>query len=146
MAQTERKELPKSIEAERAVLGAMILDKGALMDVSDYIKKDDFFLEAHKEIFDAIMQLNQVNYSAINDRASCFSAASYQRKRIFSGRGRGLRRRHRFGRFPTYHNLWKAILSYTDEYLHFLCLLQHLCPCHVLCRTQDMSISVQTSP
>ena len=43
-----------------------------------------------------------VNYSAMNDRASCFIATAYFPERIPGSRGRGLHKRCRFGRFPPY--------------------------------------------
>ncbi len=52
---------PHSIEAEQSVLGAMILDKDAITEVTDVIKTDDFYREAHKEIFGAIIDLYNKN-------------------------------------------------------------------------------------
>lgn len=52
---------PHSIEAEQSVLGAMILDKDAITEVTDVIKQDDFYREAHKEIYGAIIDLYNKN-------------------------------------------------------------------------------------
>ncbi len=52
---------PHSIEAEQSVLGAMILDKEAITEVTDLIKSDDFYKEAHKEIFNGILDLYDKN-------------------------------------------------------------------------------------
>ncbi|MBN2897336.1 MAG: replicative DNA helicase [Clostridia bacterium] len=52
---------PHSIEAEQSVLGAMILDKDAITEVTDLIKYDDFYKEAHKEIFKAIIEVYDKN-------------------------------------------------------------------------------------
>ncbi len=52
---------PHSIEAEESVLGAMILDKDAITEVTDIIKDVDFYREAHKEIFGAIIELYNKN-------------------------------------------------------------------------------------
>lgn len=48
---------PHNVEAEQSVLGAMILDKAAIIEVTEIIKSDDFYKEAHKEIFDGIIDL-----------------------------------------------------------------------------------------
>lgn len=52
---------PHNIEAEQSVLGAMILDKEAITEVTDLIKDDDFYKEAHKEIFRGILDLYDRN-------------------------------------------------------------------------------------
>ena len=51
------KKLPHNIEAEQAVLGAMILDKEAVIDVIGAVNEDDFYKDAHRYIFDAIINL-----------------------------------------------------------------------------------------
>ena len=48
---------PHNVEAEQSVLGAMILDKDAITTVSEILKSEDFYKEAHKEIFEAIIDL-----------------------------------------------------------------------------------------
>lgn len=48
---------PHSLEAEQSVLGAMILDKEAIITAMEMISADDFYREAHKEIFEAITEL-----------------------------------------------------------------------------------------
>lgn len=52
---------PHDMRAEQSVLGAMILDKNAILDIIEIIKADDFYRNAHKEIFDSIMTLNEKN-------------------------------------------------------------------------------------
>ena len=49
------------MEAEQSVLGAMILDKDAITEVTDIIQADDFYREAHKEIFSAVIELYNKN-------------------------------------------------------------------------------------
>lgn len=44
-------------EAEVATLGAMLLDEEAASTVLRYLRQDDFYLEAHKKIFQAIINL-----------------------------------------------------------------------------------------
>ncbi|MDF2590584.1 MAG: replicative helicase [Clostridia bacterium] len=48
---------PNSMEAEQSVLGAMLLDKEAVSVATEFISGEDFYREAHKEIFDAIVDI-----------------------------------------------------------------------------------------
>ena len=52
---------PHNLEAERSTIGACMLSKEALMDVSEEVRADDFYNEAHREIFGAIMDLYRDN-------------------------------------------------------------------------------------
>ena len=53
--------MPHSIEAEKSVLGAIILSKDALMDVVEVIGANDFYDSNHKEIFSAILDICKRN-------------------------------------------------------------------------------------
>ncbi|MDF2839500.1 MAG: replicative helicase [Clostridia bacterium] len=48
---------PNSLEAEQSVLGAMLLDKEAVTTATEFVSGDDFYREAHKELFEAIVEL-----------------------------------------------------------------------------------------
>ncbi|UCS92988.1 replicative DNA helicase [Echinicola marina] len=48
---------PQAIDLEEAVLGALMLEKEAITAVVDILKPDSFYKDAHKEIYDAILQL-----------------------------------------------------------------------------------------
>jgi replicative DNA helicase len=48
---------PHSREAEQAVLGAMMLERDAIARVAGMLRRDDFYWEAHKVIFDAVTAL-----------------------------------------------------------------------------------------
>lgn len=48
---------PHNLEAEQSVLGALLIDRNALSEVSGRLKPDSFYLEKHREIFEAIMVL-----------------------------------------------------------------------------------------
>jgi len=48
---------PQNIEAERSVLGAILLDKDAVIKVSDILQPEDFYKEDHQEIYEAILEL-----------------------------------------------------------------------------------------
>ncbi|RKD22212.1 primary replicative DNA helicase [Caminicella sporogenes DSM 14501] len=52
---------PHNIEAEQSVLGAMILDKDAIITVTEILKADDFYKEAHREIYEAILDIYNRN-------------------------------------------------------------------------------------
>ncbi len=54
---------PHSDEAERSVLGAAMLDFNALMTVLELLRPEDFYQQAHKEIFEAIQALHRSNTS-----------------------------------------------------------------------------------
>ncbi|OPJ55430.1 replicative DNA helicase [Alkalithermobacter paradoxus] len=48
---------PHSVDAEQSVLGAILLDKDAIIVVSEIITAEDFYKDAHKEIYESIMSL-----------------------------------------------------------------------------------------
>jgi replicative DNA helicase len=48
---------PQVIDMEEAVLGAMMIDKKGVDDVIDILQPDAFYKDAHKHIFEAILQL-----------------------------------------------------------------------------------------
>ena len=63
MEQTTIETLPHSIEAERSVLGAMLLDVGALDSMLEQLKPDDFYQDAHASIFEAMRTIRQTGNS-----------------------------------------------------------------------------------
>ena len=42
---------PQNLEAEQSVLGALMLDKDAVINVTDILKSDDFYKPAHAKIY-----------------------------------------------------------------------------------------------
>jgi len=48
---------PHNLEAEKAVLGAVIMDNNAYTEVSDLVRADDFYHEAHKATYRGIQDL-----------------------------------------------------------------------------------------
>jgi len=48
---------PHSEPAERSVLGSILIDRDCYYKVSDYIKPEDFYSPAHKEIYTAMFEL-----------------------------------------------------------------------------------------
>ena len=49
--------LPHSIEAEQAVIGAMLMDKEAILTSSEIVGGDDFYQSAYGVIFEAIVEI-----------------------------------------------------------------------------------------
>lgn len=52
---------PHNLDAEKSAIGAAMLSKEALMDVSEEVRPEDFYNESHREIFEAIMDLYRNN-------------------------------------------------------------------------------------
>jgi replicative DNA helicase len=50
---------PYSADAEKAVLGCAIIEPRTFDDIAGAIKVDDFFLPAHREIFEALLELDR---------------------------------------------------------------------------------------
>jgi replicative DNA helicase len=50
---------PQAIEAEKSVLGSLLLDKDAIFKVADFLRPDDFYKSNHQEIFSACLELFQ---------------------------------------------------------------------------------------
>jgi len=48
---------PQAIELEEAVLGALMLDRDALMMVADILTPETFYLESHQNVYRAILHL-----------------------------------------------------------------------------------------
>ncbi len=49
--------LPQNIEAESGVLGSIIIDPEAIMQVADFLTAEDFYRDAHRTIYETIVQL-----------------------------------------------------------------------------------------
>lgn len=50
---------PHSIEAEKSVLGSVMQSKEALFEVLEILEPEDFYSEHHKEVFEAVRELNR---------------------------------------------------------------------------------------
>ena len=48
---------PQSIEAERSVLGALLIDRDAVIEVAEVLRPDDFYRSDHGAIYAAILHL-----------------------------------------------------------------------------------------
>ena len=52
---------PQNIDAEMAILGAMLLNEEAISVASEMLTQDSFYKDSHRRIFDAIMTLFEAN-------------------------------------------------------------------------------------
>ncbi len=57
LSQSFLRQMPYSLEAEQAVLGAIILDSERFADVTSTVKADDFYVERHKVIYTAVQSM-----------------------------------------------------------------------------------------
>ena len=48
---------PQNLEAEQCVLGSVLLQQGALVKIIELVAPSDFYREAHKNIFAAMVAL-----------------------------------------------------------------------------------------
>lgn len=48
---------PHSPEAEESVLGALLLDKDAIIGIAEFLKPDDFYDERHREVYECALEL-----------------------------------------------------------------------------------------
>ncbi len=50
---------PQSVEAEQSVLGSILIDRDAIIEVADFLKPEDFYRQAHGQIFSAMLDLSE---------------------------------------------------------------------------------------
>ena len=48
---------PQDLEAEKSLLGALMIDKNAIIKVADLITAEDFYQPVHTKIYDAVLEL-----------------------------------------------------------------------------------------
>src|SRR5271170_636110 len=56
-------ERPASVHAEMTILGAMLVEPVAIIDATMLLKTDDFALDSHRKIYDAMLHLVEVGYA-----------------------------------------------------------------------------------
>ena len=56
---TLEKPLPNNLDAERSVLGAILLDNNALNTAIENLRPDDFFLDQHRRVFTQMISLGE---------------------------------------------------------------------------------------
>ncbi len=60
-ATVSEKAFPHNLEAERALLGSILLDNGVLNQTLEHIDKNDFFSDGHRTIFEKMVLLSEKN-------------------------------------------------------------------------------------
>lgn len=53
------KGLPSNLEAERSILGAILLDNGLCNQAIELLRRDEFFLDSHRRIYDKMIALTE---------------------------------------------------------------------------------------
>src|SRR5258707_15416862 len=53
------KGLPSNVEAERSILGAILLDNAVCNQAIELVRRDDFFLDSHRRIFEKMIALTE---------------------------------------------------------------------------------------
>jgi replicative DNA helicase len=51
------KALPSNVDAERSILGAVLLDNQTINQAAERLKRDDFFLDSHRRVYDKMLHL-----------------------------------------------------------------------------------------
>ena len=46
---------PQSLEAEQSVLGAILIDRDAVIEVAEFLRAEDFYRQANGRIYAAIL-------------------------------------------------------------------------------------------
>ena len=57
--ETPLKSIPNNLEAERAVLGSLMIDPDAMVKVASFLRAEDFFRERHAWLYEAMQALNE---------------------------------------------------------------------------------------
>jgi hypothetical protein len=59
-------EPPKNLSAKRTVLGSMLYDNGCIPVVVDRLRSEHFYMTAHKEVFEAIKEIERQGVVEVN--------------------------------------------------------------------------------
>lgn len=59
MPADNEKLLPQNVDAEQSVLGALFLDREAVYKVARFLRAEDFYLESHRLIYEAMLSLEE---------------------------------------------------------------------------------------
>ena len=57
MSETTGRLIPQNLEAEKSVLGAILIDESVISDIVTVVKPRDFYESKHQAIFDAMLKL-----------------------------------------------------------------------------------------
>ena len=55
----EAKQMPQAVEAENAVIGALMLDSRSFAEIESIVAIDDFYLEKNRILFETISNINR---------------------------------------------------------------------------------------
>ena len=61
------KTIPQNIDAEQSVLGSMFLTKKALQKALEGLISEDFYLDSHSKIFEAIKAVDDTFYISVTN-------------------------------------------------------------------------------
>ena len=61
MATNPVKMMPHSIEAEQSLLSCLLIDNNVVSSITEKIKPQDFYSEAHKKIYEIMYSLYETN-------------------------------------------------------------------------------------
>ncbi len=50
---------PQSIEAEQSVLGSVLIDRDAMIEIADFLRPEDFYRQAHARIYAVMLDLSE---------------------------------------------------------------------------------------
>ncbi len=64
MVMAAEKLLPQNVEAEAGVLGSLLIDPEAVAQIADFLRPEDFYREAHREIYKATLDLYEAGAPA----------------------------------------------------------------------------------
>jgi len=63
---------PQSIEAEKSLLGSLMLDKNAILKVADFLKPEDFYRPEHQQVYLACLEIFEkgepIDFLSISNR------------------------------------------------------------------------------
>lgn len=57
--ETAPKGIPANLEAERAVLGSLLIDPDAILKIANFLRAEDFYRERHAWLYAAMMGLHE---------------------------------------------------------------------------------------
>jgi replicative DNA helicase len=50
---------PQSVEAEQSVLGSILIDRDAIIEIADFLRPEDFYRQAHGRVFAVMLDLSE---------------------------------------------------------------------------------------
>ena len=61
---------PQSLEAEQSVLGAILIDRDAVVEVAEFLRPADFYRQANGKIFEAVLDLFERREPIVSDASA----------------------------------------------------------------------------